>query len=55
MQNLFAVIEFTAQLTQFAFDGYYDEQYEAVIRCGVQAVDTRVGASVAPVEGFKGR
>jgi len=55
MNDLYAAIDFTAQLTQLAGDGGYDQEYESVLRCGVQAVDTRVEASVVPVEGFKGR
>jgi hypothetical protein len=53
MNDLFAVTQYIAQLTQFAYDGDYDERHEAVIRCGVQAVNTNVQASVVPVEGFK--
>jgi hypothetical protein len=55
MHDLHAAMDFIAQLTQLAYDGGYDHQYGALVRCGVQAVDTRVEASVVPVEGFKGR
>jgi hypothetical protein len=55
MHDLHAAIELTAQLTQLAYDGDYDQQYEPYVRCGVQAVNTRVETSVVPVEGFKGR
>lgn len=30
-----------AELTQLAYDGGYDKEYEPVVQCGVQAVDTR--------------
>ena len=55
MHDLHAAVEFAAQLTQLAYDGEYDDQYEPHIRCGVQALNTRVETSVVPVEGFKGQ
>jgi hypothetical protein len=54
MHDLHAAMEFMAQLTQMAYDGGYDREYEPVVRCGIQAVDTRIETSVIPVEGFKG-
>jgi len=54
MHDLHAALDFIAQLTQMAYDGEYDGTYGAIVRCGVQAVDTYVEASVVPIEGFKG-
>ena len=54
MHDLHAAMEFIAQLTQMAYDGDYDREYEPIVRCGIQAVDTRIETSVIPVEGFKG-
>jgi len=54
MHDLHAARDFIAQLTQMAYDGEYDGMYGAIVRCGVQAVDTHVETSVVPVEGFKG-
>lgn len=54
MHDLHAALEFIAQLTQMAYDGEYDGMYGPIVRCGLQAVDTYVEASVVPMEGFKG-
>jgi hypothetical protein len=48
MHDLHAAIEFVARLTLLAYDGDYDQQYEAVVCCGVQGVDTGVEASAVP-------
>ena len=55
MCDLHAAVEFAAQLTQLAYDGEYDDQYEPHVCCGVQAVDAHIETSVVPVEGFKDR
>jgi hypothetical protein len=53
MSDVHAAIDFTAQLTQLAHDGYYDEAYEPLLQCLVRAVDSCVGTSVVPIAGFK--
>lgn len=55
IHDLHAAIEFTAQMTQLAYDGEYDRDYEPFVRCRVQAVNTRVETEVVPIEGVKGR
>ncbi len=53
MHDLHATLDVVAQFTQMAYDGDYDEEYEAIVKCGVQAVNTNVEAKVVPVEGVK--
>ncbi len=53
MHDLHDIMEFIAELTQPAYDSDYDEKYEPLVRCGVQAVDTHIEAPVVRVEGFK--
>ena len=53
IDDVHAALDVIAQLTQMAYNGNYDDQYETLVKSGVQAVNTRVEASVVWVEGVK--